>query len=130
MTCTSESRFPRSVIDTLTNGRRDGIKFLDESEQPMNLVNTIVRRSDQDRNTSTAYALVLRNDSICIFCAQQPRNDYSLPSDYFDRKYALVARYPIDLFPVGPVEIYVRSLKDHPEQFHGANVVRKLSQSE
>ncbi len=96
----------------------------------MNLVNTLTapgHRSGDNSNTNTAYALVLCNDSICIYNAPRPWKDYNLPTDHFDRKYALVARYPINLFRVGPVEIYVRSQNEHPNHFYGAYVVRKPS---
>ncbi len=102
--------------------------FFDRNEQPMNLENTVnaPRRSMWE---TPVYALLLRRDSVSIYSVPKPNDNTILSLDYFDRKYALVARYPIDLFRVGPVEIFVRSQQSHVAKFYGAHVVHKPSQS-
>jgi hypothetical protein len=107
-----------------------GIDILDQNQQSMNLVNTVTSAGTRSFWDTPVCALLLRRDSICIFSAHKSRKkDYETPDGYFDDKYALVARYAVNLFPVGPADIYVRSAEGHLGNFYGAHVVSPLLQS-
>jgi hypothetical protein len=93
----------------------------------MRLENTVT--GGRSACITPVYALLLCSDSICVYEARKPIANHEPPNGYFDDKYALVARYAINLFPVGPVEVYVRSVEGHFGNFYGAHVIRIPAQS-